>query len=303
MQNDMQRLGEAAGLAAALAVESGRAPRHIDVQQLQAALVASGGLRPPGAKPRFLEKREEAMGSLKTLPSPDRAGELVEKLDGPDASRALLTLTAVERGSALHEALLKAAQSDKPEIRFRAAAALAMRAEPQAIPALIRTVEERVAARPSPECHLARADVPAWIPAVALLGRLRAREAVPALIAVLDDPAAPFDGVLAAVRTLGRIGDPDAAGAIERLVRRPGIDAVRRLQVSCGNIQAIELDARWQLDLAAAEALAALGVARPDLTAKHRDDPRALVRRRARTVESMVEDIRHQKLGAPGPTP
>jgi hypothetical protein len=296
MQNDMQRLGEAAGLAAALAVEAGVTPRAVDVRALQSALIASGGLRPPSQKPRFIEKREEALGHLRALPPPEPAAEFVKELDGPRSSAALLALSGTGRESSLYAELARASVSEKPAVRFRAAAALAMHRDPQAIPALIRAVTERQATTPTPEGRATRADVPAWIPAMVLLGRLRAREAVPALTGVLEDRAASFDAILTAVRSLGRIGDPRAIPALERVLNRTDIEATRRLQVSSAYAKPSQLEARWQLDLAVAEALAVMGASRRDLAAAYLEDPRAPVRRRASAVSRLIEESERSRL-------
>jgi len=285
MQNDMQRLGEAAGLAAALSVETGRDPRQVDVSRLRELLMASGALRPPTEKPRFMEKLEQAMSSWKALPDPDSPSRVAAELEGPRASSTILLLASAQPESPSYSALLEAARaSDKPVARFRAAAILAMRRDPRAVPALIETVRARLSSTPSPECNRVRADVPAWIPAAALLGRLKARESVPELLSVLEDRDLSLDGLLAVVRALGRIGDPQAAPALERLAARKDIPATRKLQVSMGNAQPAVLDARWQVDLAIAEALAAMGAPREALIKPYLEDSRLPVRRRARAV-------------------
>jgi HEAT repeat protein len=289
MQNDMQRLGEAAGLAAALAVESHCTPRGVSVEKLRAELIASGGLRAPGQKPRFIEKREQALGDAKAL-LPEKPAELAAELDGPRASGALLALSASARGSAGYDTLARAIGDAKPAVRFRAAAALSMHGDCRAIPALIQAVSERLAVVATPECHRVRSEMPAWVPAMLLLGRMRAREAVPAIAAALDDTATPFDALLAGVRSLGRIGDASAVAAMERLAVRPGVNTVRKLQVSSSVAKAVELDARWQLDLAIAEALAGMGVSRRDLVARYLDDPRAPIRNRAKAVSLHLDE-------------
>ncbi len=286
MQNDMQRLGEAAGIAASLAVESDTTPRALDVEALRAELIASGALRPPGAMPRFLEMREEALGEIKALPAPDQAAELVAELEGPRASEALLALAGGPEE--LLPELRKAAGSDKPALRFRASAALAMRRDPAAVPELLQAVKERRAPVPEPGCRAIKLPDPPWLPAVVLLGRLGAEEAVPVLTNVLSDPATPFDALLAAVRSLGRIGSKDAAPALEKLLARKDLKATRNLQSSSGGLKSPPLDARWQIDLTAAEALARMGAPRRDVVERYLEDERALVRRRARQVAALL---------------
>ncbi len=286
MQNDMQRLGEAAGLAASLCVEGGCTPRSIDIHKLRAQLTASGALRPPGEKPRFLEMREQALGEIKALPPPQQAAELVAELDGPRASEALLALAGGPEE--LLPELRKAARGENPALRFRASAALAMRRDPAALPGLLEAVERRRAPVPEPACQGIRLPDPPWLPAVVLLGRLGSKEAVPVLCDVLGDADAPFDALLAAARSLGRIGDRGAAPALEKLLARKDIKTTRDLQSSSGGLKSPPLDARWQLELTAAEALARIGVPRREVVERYLDDERALVRRRARQVATLL---------------
>jgi HEAT repeat protein len=123
-----------------------------------------------------------------------------------------------------------------------------------------------------------------------LLGRIGDREAVPELCRVLEDREAPLDALIAAVRALGRIGGRQAVPALEALVEREDLPTERQLQVSVAVANPVIEAARWQLDLAAAEALARLGTARPDLAERHARDERALVRRYAARVLEMTQD-------------
>ena len=76
-----------------------------------------------------------------------------------------------------------------------------------------------------------------------------------------DDPPA-LDGLVAAVRSLGRIGDagaiPGAVPALEALLAREDLPIERAFRAPADVNAAVE-DARWQLELAAAEALGRLG--------------------------------------------
>ena len=104
------------------------------------------------------------------------------------------------------------------------------------------------------------------------------------LCALLADPAAPLDVLIAATRALGRIGDPAAADAIEAMTARPDLPAQRVLQVSAGVVKPLPEDCRWQIDVAAADALLKLNVLRPALAERHVRDDRLLVRRCAQKV-------------------
>ncbi len=282
MQNDMQRLGEVAGIAAAMAVTDGVSPRNVDIIKLRAELVESGAMLTSGECSRLAEKWQAAFGARKALPAPDQGAELIAELQGERSSEALLALaTTPDAPESLLFELKTAAESEAPALRFRASAALAMRRDQAAVPGLLKALRERQDTTPQPECQATRNDVPAWIPAMVLLGRLGSKEAVSELMAVLEEPGSPLDARLSAIRALGRIGEPAAAPALEKVANGAGGDATRCLQSSSGGLKSSPQPATWQVELSAVEALLALGISRPDIVERHLDDDRALVRRYA----------------------
>jgi len=372
MQRDLQRIGEAAGIAAALAARRGVTPRALPVADLQAALLATGALGPrapqagslchplqssaaggtgilpvgrrlPAAPAAGTPKRglgvapeaewreeegvpranfysgdtilnlagsthgvaESERGIMYDVPRIREAGppapigpalhesswmppqvpalplaERVEQLGTDKAQEA--TFDLIRRGDAALPLLLQAAKAERPATRFWASVALAMAGRPEAGPELRAALAARRADVPGG--HKA---APLWRSAAILLGRIGDREAVPELCRVLADRSADIDALIAAVRALGRIGDASAIPAIEALVERPDLPTQRQLQVSVAAANPVVEDARWQLDLAAAEVLARLGHPRPDLAERHARDDRALVRRHARRVAEL----------------
>ena len=124
-----------------------------------------------------------------------------------------------------------------------------------------------------------------------LLGKAGSAEAIPAITAVLGDPKAEGDALIAAVRALGRIGDAQAIQPIEALLEKEDLPLTRTFQVSVAAVTPATEDTRWQLDLAAASVLNTLGKKRMDLVSKHKDDPRAHVRRYAGKVEGELACI------------
>ncbi len=280
MQKDMQRLGEVAGIAAALAVEAGCSPRALDVTRLQEELIRSGALVPPGTPPRFLALRDEALGQ-RALPAPEQPQDLEAELSGERSTGALMLLAeAAKHDEGARGILRRSLESEAPAIRLRAAASLALCGDDQSVPVLIQAVTDRQAALEEE----VRNSAPAWYAATVLLGRLGAREAVDVLIAVVRDPETPFSPFVAAVRALGRIGDPKAAAALEEAAGREDLRAVQESGKPVGRIHSPRWDRRWQLDLALAEALGRLAVVRKDLVEPYRQDTRAPVRRRADQV-------------------
>jgi len=66
--------------------------------------------------------------------------------------------------------------------------------------------------------------------------------------------------------------------------------------LSSGPVNRVVEDARWQIDLAAAEALARMGTARPDLVEPYVEDERAYVRRYANRI--LEERLLRHRVGA-----
>ena len=321
MQRDLQRVGEAAGIAAALAALRGITPRELSVEAVQAILLTTGALGPRerrklpashtpkqglGVAPAGADSEETRVprpnsfgrvgdaavpvaaptGELHdtswlppqppALPLAERIGQL-----GTDKTQEA-TWDLIRRGDDAVPLLLEALKAAKPAVRFWASVALAMRHCPQATPELRAAVADRRS--DLPEGHKA---VAVWKSAIVLLGRIGDREAVRTLCTILDDPKADLDVLVATVRALGRIGDPAAVPALARLAARKDLLTERTFQVSVPGASPVTEDARWQVDLAAAEALARLGSPRPDLVALHASDERACVRRYARRVAEL----------------
>jgi ribulose 1,5-bisphosphate synthetase/thiazole synthase/HEAT repeat protein len=267
MQKDIQRIGEVAALAAAQAVRKNLFPREIDVQELQSLLKQSGILderyRP---KPAIPERRAAELHEPGALDS-DQAKDLV--------------WLAVRKGAESLPVLREALHSSDPDVRFKASVALASRGEQAGQSALRRYVEERTDLTPE-----GIRTVPLWQAAIPFVGIAGDREAVPALTAVLESAAAPLDALIATVRSLGRIGDDSAIPAIQACLEREDLPTERTFR-SIPDVNAAVEDARWQLELAAAEALNRLGAPANEIEALVRPytrDDRAYVRRYAGRV-------------------
>ena len=282
MQRDMQRLGEAAGVAAAMSVAAGVTPRHVDVTRLQRRLLELGALG-PRERPRLPAGAPQEGLVHEPTWEPERlpmkpVQELVASLAGADPRAAIWPLTRA--GQEALPLLADALKSDRPQVRLWAAAALAVAGSEAAVPELTACVRAR-----ADDGHKAAKQAPLWHAAIVLLGRVGDKAAVPALADVLRDPAAPFDALIAAVRALGRIRDPSAADAVEGMLARTDLPVQRTLQVSLrAAAGSVTEECRWQLELAAAEALARMGRRRADLAEKYLEDDRAYVRRHARKV-------------------
>jgi len=296
MQRDMQRIGEAAGIAAALSVKHRVTPRELSVRMLQERLLRTGALEAPSTR-QLRQQAETPDASVLSVAAEERfhtterlseaalaasVDQLIELLEGDNPRSAVWHLCL--QGEAAIPGLRRALKSESPETRFWASVALAMLNQPEAAPALRECVQRRQDDRPE-----TLRSAPTWFGAMVLLGRLKDKEAVPAIVEVLQDPSVELDALIAAVRALGRIGDPAAIAAIEQLVQREDLPTTRTLKISTGPVSPVQEDSRYQLDLAAAEALGRMGKQRRDLVERHLHDERAYVRRYAQRLLTQMK--------------
>jgi HEAT repeat protein len=166
-------------------------------------------------------------------------------------------------------------------VRFEASVALASRGVEEGVSVLLDHVEERTDLVPE-----GIRTVPLWQAAIPFLGMAGDDQAVPALIAVLEDAEAPLDVLIAATRSLGRIGDARGTAALHTFLQRADLPIERTFRSIPGVNSATE-DARWQIELAAAEALSRLGSLAGEIQAivqPYLEDERAYVRRYAGKV-------------------
>jgi len=276
MQNDIQRVGEVAALAAVQAVQTGVLPREIDLTVLQPVLKERGLLADRYRPKPAIAARYSATG-VPQLPDPQALT--------PDTAKDLVWL-GVRAGEAGVPALKEALKSEDATVRFEASVALASRGVDEGVSVLLETVEERAGLVPSGGTPAGIRTVPQWQAALPFLGIAGDPRAVPALAAVLEDRATPLDGLVAAVRALGRIGDQAGIPALEALLARHDLPTERAFHAP-DHVNAAVEDARWQLELAAAEALGRLGAPASTVRAHVRPylgDERAYVRRYANRV-------------------
>ncbi len=146
MQRDMQRLGEAAGLAAALSVQHGTANRSIPFDELRQALLRSGALQPPLADIHHFGRAVSTLDGDAVLNGPDTEANRRAWIDalatedpglalwrlyrlGPETARPLVAPLLRSRAgnpaaqdAAYHAALLCCAWGDAAGERILAAA-------------------------------------------------------------------------------------------------------------------------------------------------------------------------------------
>lgn len=228
MQRDVQRIGEAAGFAAAEAVSAGAHALQVSYEDLRKWLEETGAA---SKAPRYLQT---GFGAFDFGGGPVRPATPLVPDASAAATEALAALERGEPGSALwwlyqHEPLVhgdvrrKLAESRRPMTGWLAAGVLAMWGDPAAEPRLIEAVATAEYGFGDdygwvPPTGLYKTDgfnplewnkvVPNWLCAVALLRRCGTDACLPALDALLDRP-------IHGVNTLTTV-----AVTLERLVRR-----------------------------------------------------------------------------------
>lgn len=259
VQRDMQRIGEAAGIAAAIAAKGRLSPRRIDVELLRKELVKTGAL-------------DERLS-----PGPAVAARPFQRLKeiflSDDPGDAVYFFSFDRRAVPF---LIKALKEGLPMQRYLSAVALAMQGRPECVDELIRSVKERDSFIPE-----GLFTVASWKSSIIFLGRAGDERALPVLLDILKGQDLSLEVILFTLRALERIGSRKAAGGILRFLKRKDIPAVRMFYPGSPIVNPVEENVMWQVDLSAARVLRKLGKPRPVLAKKYLDDPRSYVRKYA----------------------
>ena len=275
MQRTIEAIGEAAGVAAALAALQGVSPRELDVKKVQAVLVQNGLLEPAVLLDEYMET------PTRPLPPID---ELIGKLGAEDDSEAIWLIT--RWGQEAVPKLLEVLKAPEPERRFSAAIALGIMRRKEAVPELRRALKERRKELDAPKA------APRAVAAVILLGMIGDKEAVPDLIEFLSRPDIDPHSATFTIKALGRIGDPSCIEPIKRYVESDLPDMPVKLH---GGV--VEASMRWSVDIAAGVVLAKLGDPYgEELIERYLSDKRAFVRRYA---ERALANIRSKGRASP----
>lgn len=274
MQRDIMALGEAAGVAAAVAIRSGNTVRKVDVKTVQKRLVERKAI-----EPRVLE----GDGQGGELPRGDEGGRSVADLmtlfGTPREAYAIEEL--VRRGPPVHAELRGILTSGDENAKLTAAIALGL----QGLRDGVAVLKETLRLRRADTCQGSHM-YPRWVGALNLLEELGLREtgSLDLVKGLLKDEKLDVSQAVYAIRMLTRHATPaEALPAIREVLARKDVDCALRMQNSTGGPEMVQ-DRRFELDLAGAEALGRFGChdeARR-LAEAHTADPRALVRQYAR---------------------
>jgi HEAT repeat protein len=273
MQRDMQRLGEAAGLAAAVAVEDNVMPRYINIRKVQRDLAGTNALMEPESN--YHCDRWQPKNFY-----PDRRiFELTEKGFAPSRNLLPASVSAFNQ----LEADLKDAD---PAIRYYAAIKLAAGAKTmRAAEQLVECIRSRCADSPADR----RCKVPLWKIAIAICGANKYGDARKVIEDILSDENSLGDqqALILAIRALGEIGNSYSAKMIDQLLRRGDLAHTQEF-FYWSNDKTITDDTTWKIELAGFEAMYKLGLEKREFLEPYFDDERGYVRRAAERVRLRV---------------
>ncbi len=227
MQHDMQKLGEAAAVAAALAIENQCPARAVPIKPLQKKLRDSGCLPEPF---QTWEPWCETLEKIKRGLASENAGVAIwsAKRFGSDSIPMLL------------EALN---QNEDALLRVNAAMALAIQGRTECIPVLREMVIARDASMPNQKGNF---NQPRFHAAMHLLSRFEDAEIVPELLAIFMDPETDFAALAQAFRALLRIGRArkeireQIVNALTSQMTHENFQAVMTMQKSTSNGTAVK---------------------------------------------------------------
>ncbi len=285
MQPDLEHLGEAAGVAAAIACELKVTPRMVPVKVLQAELVRLGVLR-KGDVSGIEVADAPALDDLhrqdlwrqereKDFP-PEQEGQ---RMSVAEAVSLLGTTGAINgmvdlylNGNQSVAALRPLLQSSDKAVVEEAALLLGMLGDKAAVPALIQFLKERNTRRLEFKITNAssRPSVPLYWSSVILLGRLGEKAAVPEMLSLLEN--APSIEQLSKMRrneygidmfkdvnetppplisfilvALGRLGDATAVEAVKPFLLVNANVAIARENLDFEVAWGIRTNAAWTL--------------------------------------------------------
>ena len=279
MQRDMQRIGEVAGLAAALALRQGAAAAAIDLEPLRAALRTSGALAVPS---------EDAVAAFGPACG-DGVVETGDDLAGPTAAYAMWRHRRA--GAAALPGLRTLLTDARAQVSWRAAAILGSLGDPAGEARLLDSVrrrEDQPWVKPAARADGSPGDgarhwqyvVPLWIGALAMLRGSATPAALPTLAELLDGPDPGFHIRITALQVIAGIAsrhrlDAAARSEAQRLVaqavavqsgpelRDPTAFVIERPVGArpADDRRAVRVDVTWQLTLAAERARTSLQMA------------------------------------------
>lgn len=273
MQRDMQRIGEAAGIAAAVAVCDNVPPRYINIRKVQERLAGTKALLEPKSNYHC-----NAWKPANFYPD-RRIFELTAK--GYVPSQELLP-----GGVTSYIQLENDLKSNDETLRYAAAVKLAAGAHADKANALlIDCIRSRCKKFPKNW----QGKTPLWKIAISVCGANGYQEARKIVEDVLLDEDCLHDqqALILAIRTLGMIGNIHSAKIIDSTLQRGDLPHTMEFPYWCTEQTIIE-DTTWKLELAGFEAMYRIGLEKQEYLEKYEHDERGYVRRAAERVRLRV---------------
>jgi hypothetical protein len=298
MQRDIQRLGEVAGYAAALAIQQGASSRTASYPRLRALLEKSGALT--------LDRAPEESFGVKIDANdvaPQRPVDLNDCLAELQTTSGVALYHLYRHGIAARPLVAPLVSHADPAISFRAAALLAMWSDPLAESRLLQAIRDReYGFQSTPQNQQPENNpqhVPHYIVATALLRRCCTPVALPDFAALAADPALPHNGrtalalALVSMAQRHKLVEPQKAllsKILAQLLATAAPNALRnpkRRLAAPSDFAApapnqrppVLEDCTWQLHLAIAKAESAAHLPIHPGAATFLHDPRAIVRK------------------------
>lgn len=177
MQRDMQKCGEAAAIAAEMAIRNDVAVKEINLSKLRERLFQSHCLTIPNT---VTENEGNAQSTMQWLT------DIQEIKKGLESTKPGIAIWSAKRmGKKIHQELLDWSRSRSEHLRKHSAISLALMGDSSASEILLEMVRERDPFVPHTSTNY---NMVRGFAAIYLLGRLREHSAIPALGEVLNDP-------------------------------------------------------------------------------------------------------------------
>jgi hypothetical protein len=213
MQADMQNLGYAAGIAAAMTAEKEKPLRALDVRALQKRLIEVGNLP------------AEVLGHSDSLPVSEK--KLAAAIEGSLESLEHLAIALASAEAALPRVRDAYTRARSEQARLDYARLLAMLGDKTGLDTLLAALErsswdtgQDIKSSGESGANYSRVDM-----LILAVGRTRDRRAVGPILAKARqlDPANPLSHFRAVAVALETVGDPAAAPTLAELLRKPGM--------------------------------------------------------------------------------
>lgn len=291
MQKDMQKVGEAAGTAAALSVRIGCSPRELDRSALQARLVEREVIEVKDlhrTTSRNLQFRHGALADSDKSPAElaVMVPELLEYFDTNECWKAIWLLAGRSGSSPDHgitASLVKRLREGSKESKFCAAITLSMLGSKEPEPYLLELIVSRDTGKLGnhPKC------VPFWIASFILLGMMKSTAGLDQARSVLSEHSSSvfstfiLNYISAVSAEMTHTERSETAAALTEWLAVPGLGSDYRMHGE--RLESL----RWSLELRAAAFLASCPgeeETAQELAVKRGNDPRGYVHQAAQRL-------------------